>query len=234
MIGIIIQARMGSRRLPGKILMDFEGKTLLEHILYRLRQRVVEDVEIVFATSTLEIDDAVATFCKIQDVKCFRGDEWNVLSRYYECAKQNYYEHIVRMTGDNPFPDIDELNRLIRYHVKNEMDFSENFSVLPVGVGMEVFSFGALKDSILHASLPKHYEHADEYILDHKEKYKFGTLNVAEEKHRTDIRLTVDTQEDYERVCYILKNAEAEYVTTETAIALEVEFEKIIKKRRKD
>lgn len=224
MIGIIIQARMGSTRLPEKILKDFEGKTLLGHILCRLRQRVTPDVEIVFATSILPIDDAVEIFCNDHNVKCFRGDELNVLSRYYECAKQNNYEYIVRMTGDNPFPDIDELNRLIRYHIENEMDFSENFSVLPVGVGMEIFTFSALEESMLHAFLPKHYEHADEYILDYKEKFKFGTLNVAKEKNRPDVRLTVDTQDDYERACYILKKAKTEYVETETAIALGLEF----------
>lgn len=232
MIGIIIQARIGSTRLPGKILKDFEGKTLLGHILYRLRQRITADVEIVFATSTLALDDVVETFCNNQDVKCFRGDEQNVLSRYYECAKQNHYEHIVRMTGDNPFPDIDELNRLIRYHMENEMDFSENFSVLPLGIGMEIFSFDALKKSMLNATLPKHYEHADEYILDHKEKFQFGTLNVAKEKKRSDVRLTVDTQEDYERACYILKRAKTEYVETELAIALGLEFDEMIQKRK--
>lgn len=234
MTGIIIQARMGSTRLPGKILKDFEGKTLLGHILCRLRQRVKADVEIVFATSTLAIDDVVEIFCNNQNVKCFRGDEQNVLSRYYKCAEQNHYEHIVRMTGDNPFPDIDELNRLITYHIENKMDFSENFSVLPVGVGMEIFSFGALKESMLYASLPKHYEHADEYILDYKEKFQFGTLSVTKEKNRPDVRLTVDTQEDYERACYILKRAGTEYVETEMAIAFGSEFDEKMKKRKAD
>lgn len=234
MTGIIIQARMGSTRLPGKILKDYEGKTLLEHILYRIRQKVMADTEIVFATSVLPADDAVETFCNSNDVKCFRGDEQNVLSRYYECAEQNHYEHIVRMTGDNPFPDIDELNRLITYHKENEMDFSENFSVLPLGVGMEIFTFGALKDSMLYASLPKHFEHADEYVLDNKEKYRFGTLDVVTGKNMPDVRLTVDTREDYDRTCYILKKAGKKYVTTETAIALAMEFDRNNKSKRKD
>ena len=234
MTGIIIQARMGSTRLPGKILKDYEGKTLLEHILYRLRQKVMADTEIVFATSVLPADDVVETFCNSNNVKCFRGDEQNVLSRYYECAEQNHYKHIVRMTGDNALPAIDELNRLITYHKENEMDFSENFSVLPLGVGMEIFTFGALKDSMLYASLPKHFEHADEYVLDNKEKYRFGTLDVVTGKNMPDVRLTVDTQEDYDRACYILEKAGKKYVTTETAIALAMEFDRNIKSKRKD
>ncbi len=226
MTGIIIQARMGSTRLPGKILKDFMGKTLLEHILFRLEQRAASDMEAVIATSTLPADDVVEKFCRDRRVKCFRGDEQNVLSRYYECAIQNGYEYIVRMTGDNPFPDIDELNRLVSNHIRNQMDFSENFSVLPLGVGMEIFSFAALKDSMMYASLPKHFEHADEYILDHKEKYRYGTLDVAAEKRMPDVRLTVDTETDYERACYIIKNAKTEYIPTETAIALALEYDR--------
>lgn len=226
MIGIIIQARMGSTRLPGKILKDFMGKTLLEHILFRLKQRAAPDMETVVATSTLPADDVVEGFCRGRRVKCFRGDEQNVLSRYYECAIQNGYEHIVRMTGDNPFPDIDELNRLVSYHIRNKMDFSENFSVLPLGVGMEIFSFDALKDSMMYASLPKHFEHADEYILDNKDKYRYGTLDVAEGKRMPDVRLTVDTEADYEQTCYIMKNARTEYIPTETAIALALEYDR--------
>lgn len=234
MVGIIIQARMGSTRLPGKILKDFEGKTLLGHIIYRLEQKIMSGTEIVIATSTLAADDLVQKFCEVEGVKCFRGDEQNVLSRYYECARQNHYEHIVRMTGDNPFPDIEELNRLITYHLDNNMDFSENFSVLPLGVGMEIFSYEALKDSLMNASLPKHFEHADEYILDHKQEYRFGTLGTIEEKNSPSVRLTVDTQRDYERACYILKNAGTEYVTTETAITLGKEFDKNINEEGKN
>lgn len=216
---------MGSTRLPGKILKDYGGKTLLGHIIYRLHQKVLDDTDIVIATSTLVSDDAVEAFCIRNDIKCFRGDEQNVLSRYYECARQNQYEHIVRMTGDNPFPDIDELNRMTAYHIDNKMDFTENFSVLPVGVGMELFSYSMLEDSMFRASLPKHFEHVDEYVLDHKEEYRFGTVCVAQEKNRPQVRLTVDTEEDYERACYIIENAGTEYVTTETAVHLAMQFE---------
>ncbi len=114
------------------------------------------------------------------------------------------------------------------------MDFSENFSVLPLGVGMEIFTFGTLKDSMQYASLPKHFEHADEYVLDNKEKYRFGTLDVVTGKNMPDVRLTVDTQEDYDRACYILKKAGEKYVATETAIALAMEFDRNNKSKRKD
>lgn len=223
--GIIIQARMGSERLPGKILKDYEGNTLLGHIISRL-ERLDYLAETVIATTVLQRDDVVEEFCRKNNIMCFRGSEKNVLERYYECAKIKKFRHIVRMTGDNPFPDIFELGRLISYHMESRNDFSENFSVLPVGVGMEIMSFKALSVSLKNADLPKHFEHADEYILDHPELFKHGTLGVNRDKNYPDVRLTVDTSEDYERACYILKKTKNRYVTTELAIKFGNEFDK--------
>lgn len=223
-VGIIIQARMGSNRLPGKILMDFLGKTLLQHILERLG-RLRAPVTTVIATSILPQDDVVEAFCREHSVLCFRGDEENVLKRYCDCVDAWQFDHVVRMTGDNPFPDVEELDRLIAYHLENKMDFSENFSVLPIGAGMEILSKAVLADSLQNASLPKHFEHADEYILDHLEDYRHGTLGVSEEKSFPSVRLTVDTLEDYKRACFILRMAGTDYVTTEQAVAFGCQFD---------
>ncbi len=225
MVGIVIQARMGSHRLPGKILMDLEGKVLLNHILSRLG-RISYPVKIVIATSNRKQDDKVELFCRKQNICCFRGDEQNVLKRYYDCAVKYRFDTIIRMTGDNPFPDIEELDRLIIYHLEEKLDFSENFSVLPIGVGMEIMSYSALKKSFGHASLPKHFEHPDEYILDHLMEFRHGTLSVASEKNRPDVRLTVDTVEDFEKACYILQHTHAAYVTTQRAIELSDIYER--------
>ncbi len=216
---------MGSSRLPGKILKDFAGKTLLGHILDRLK-RLQSDVTTVIATSDLTADHEVQDFCKKNNTLCFRGDELNVLKRYYDCAVTYQFDQIVRMTGDNPFPDIEELDRLIYFHEKNKMDFSENFSVLPVGVGMEIMTYSALEESLKNASLPKHFEHADEYILDHLAQYRHGTPDVPACKNKPEVRLTVDTWQDYEKACFILKQAQSDYVTTEQAIALGEEYER--------
>ena len=225
MVGIIIQARMGSHRLPGKILMDFEGKTLLNHILDRL-DRLDHPVKIVIATSNLKQDDVVESFCREQNICCFRGDERNVLKRYFDCASKYQFDTIVRMTGDNPFPDIDELDRMISFHLEEKLDFSENFSVLPIGVGMEIMSYPVLQQSFENAWLPKHFEHPDEYILDHLTQYKHGISSVASEKNRPDVSLTVDTGGDYEKACYILQHACAAYVTTQRAIELSDDYER--------
>lgn len=222
-IGIIIQARMGSHRLPGKILMDFVGKPLLGHIVDRLtglRHRITA----VMATSILPQDDVVEEFCQNYKIMCFRGSEGNVLERYMQCASHYGFSQIVRMTGDNPFPDMEELDRMIACHLNHGNDFSENFSELPIGVGAEIITYRALEDSYKFASLPKHFEHADEYILDHLERYKHETVHVPTAKNLPGVRLTVDTPEDYRKACYILREANGQFVTTELAIRLEEKY----------
>lgn len=225
MVGIIIQARMGSSRLPGKVLMNLEGKTLLEHITRRLT-RLNTPVQVVVATSETPIDRQVQTFCEEHEVCCFRGSELNVLKRYYDCATKYGFSDIVRMTGDNPFPDIEELDRLIYFHQEQELDYSESLTVLPIGIGTEIISYKALEESIQNASLPKHFEHVNEYILDNLSHYRHGTLNVPMEKNRPEIRLTVDTEQDYEKACFILHNIKNDYITTEQAIAMSDVFDK--------
>jgi spore coat polysaccharide biosynthesis protein SpsF len=100
-IGIIMQARMGSTRLPGKILMPLGSKSLLEHILARLG-RLRHAALTVIATSEAPQDDVVAQFCAAHAVACFRGSEQNVLDRYYRCASRYGFRQIVRVTGETP------------------------------------------------------------------------------------------------------------------------------------
>lgn len=223
MTGIIIQARTGSTRLPGKILKVINDRTLLDHIIDRLKE-LKEEAVVVIATSTLPGDDAVEKFCKEKGVVCFRGSESNVLSRYYECAKEHGFDHIVRLTADNPFVDVEEVDRLIAYHKECGNDFTESFSQLPIGVGVEIFSYAALEEDMAKASMPHHFEHVDEYILENMDKFKTGTLQVPESKHMPDVRLTVDTQEDYEKACYIAAHCKTGLATTEEAVALCLQF----------
>ena len=223
MIGVIIQARMGSTRLPGKILKKIGDKNLLEHILFRLTQ-LKHNVQVVIATSVLEKDDKVENFCKEKDIKCFRGSETNVLERYYLCAKENNFEHIVRLTGDNPFTDIEELDNLIELHLKTGADYSRSFALLPKGVGAEIFSFEALEQSYKYGDKENHKEHVNEYIEENEDSFEISELEVKSEKNRPDISLTVDTEDDYKKACFIVENAENEYISTEKAIELCLQY----------
>ena len=222
-IGIIIQARTGSTRLPGKVLKKIGDKSLLEHILHRLN-RLQHNVKIVIATSTLEKDDRIEDFCLENRVDCFRGSEGDVLERYRLCAKQNKFNHIVRLTGDNPFIDIEELDKLIDLHIRSKSDYSRSFAVLPKGVGSEIFTFQALEESYTFGKKDNHKEHVNEYIEENESKFNISELDVRTEKNRPEISLTVDTPSDYKKACFIVENSKSDYITTQEAIALCLQF----------
>lgn len=223
MIGIIIQARMGSTRLPAKVLKEIGDKNLLEHILFRFSY-LKHNCKIVIATTILNQDDKIEDFCKKNSVNCFRGSEQNVLERYYLCAKENNFEHIVRLTGDNPFTDIEELDNLIELHLKSGADYSRSFVSLPKGVGAEIFTFKALERSYLFGTKENHLEHVNEYIEENEDMFKISELNIKDIKNRPDISLTVDTIDDYNKACFIVKNAKNEFITTKEAIELCLQY----------
>lgn len=219
MTGIILQARMGSSRLPGKVLKKIGEKNLLEHIFYRLSY-LKHDVKLVVATTTLEKDDVIADFCLSKDIECFRGSEENVLERYYLCAKKHGFTHIVRLTGDNPFTDIEELDNLIDLHLNTGADYTHSFGVLPIGVGAEIFTFKALEDSYLNATKDNHREHVNEYIQENPDLFDISVLQVSAEKNKPEIRLTIDTEDDYRKACQIIKTGNEGYLTTEKVIEI--------------
>src|SRR5258708_204542 len=168
MIGIVVQARMGSTRLPGKILKPIGTKSLLEHIVFRLGL-LRHKTQIVIATTTLLTDDVLEVFCRSRHIDYFRGSDSYMLERYFLCAKQYRFTSIVRLTGDNPFTDIEELDRLIDLYESSGADFCHSFKSLPVDVGAEIFSFAALEKSYREGLKPHHQEHVDEYLLEHPE-----------------------------------------------------------------
>jgi len=222
-IGVIIQARTGSVRLPGKVLKKIGDKNLLEHILYRLNN-LHHSSKTVIATTILEKDDIIEVFCFDKNVSCFRGNEENVLERYYLCAKENEFNHIVRLTGDNPFIDVGELDNLIDLHMNTESDYSRSFAVLPKGVGCEIFTFEALELSYRYGEKDNHKEHVNEYIEENENKFKISELKVDEKKKKPEINLTVDTLKDYQRACFIVESTKNEYISTQEAIDLCSQF----------
>lgn len=223
MLGIIIQARMGSGRLPGKVLKMIGDKPLLGHIIFRL-EKLKNPAKVVVATSREDIDDQIEEFCMKHEVTCFRGSESNVLERYYLCAVKYGFDEIVRLTADNPFVDIEELDHLIGCFRLGVADYAHSLSSLPYGVGAEIFTYKALEKDFRESSMPHHYEHVNEYIWENPDKFKIVILPVEGEKERPDIRLTVDTQEDYEKACYIVANSTEQYITTQEAIRFALRY----------
>ncbi len=208
---------MGSIRLPGKVLKVMGNKPLLGHVLHRLKH-LRHQATAVVATSNSAQDDAIEQFCRSHGVLCFRGSERNVLQRYYLCAVEHEFDQIVRLTADNPFTDIDELDGLIRMHLETGADFSHSFDSLPVGVGAEIFTFQALKQSYEQGHEAHHIEHVDEYMLEHPELFNTQIYHAPASKCYPDMRLTVDTLDDYQRACAIVEAQESDPVTVEEAI----------------
>jgi spore coat polysaccharide biosynthesis protein SpsF len=127
---------------------------------------------------------------------------------------------VVRLTADNPFTDIEELDRLIDMHVREGNDYTHSFGVMPIGVGAEIFSRAALERSDREGHAPHHREHVNEYVQEHPELFRTGHLAVAATKARPDLSMTVDTEDDYARACHIAEAASGTWITTIEAIAV--------------
>jgi spore coat polysaccharide biosynthesis protein SpsF len=209
---------MGSARLPGKVMRPIAGRPLLDHVIGRLTLLCTE-VTLVVATSTELRDDIIERYCRSIDVPCFRGSENDVLARYAACLRAFLFDHAIRLTADNPFTDIEELDRLIDLHLRDGNDYTHSFGVLPLGVGAEIFTRAALERSEREGHAPNHREHVNEYIQEHPELFRIGHLEVAAAKNRPDLSLTVDTEADYLRACRIAETVAGRWITTAEAIA---------------
>lgn len=197
----VIQARIGSTRLPGKVLKKICGKTILEHDIDRLK-RVKNIDEIVIATTILEKDNLIVKEAKRLGIKYFRGSEENVLSRYYYAAKENNAEAIVRVTSDCPLIDSEITGSIIQYYVDNidKYDYVSNTikRTYPRGLDTEVFSFAALEKAFNEAILDRDREHVTPYIWDNSDIFKLGYL--TNDVDYADLRWTLDTKEDFELI----------------------------------
>jgi spore coat polysaccharide biosynthesis protein SpsF len=217
-VGVVIQARMGSKRLPGKVLKKIGQHSLLEHIFFRLSR--MTKLTVIVATTNNAIDLDIVKCCDNHGVQSFLGDENDVLSRYFFCSTEWGFDHIVRLTADNPFVDIEFLECLINTHIETGSDYSSNKDVLPIGVGAEIFTIGALGKSYNRASRPNHKEHVNEYILENLNEFKCCFLDVPLEVKRPEIRLTIDTFEDYKLACDLVGRCKTELPSTAELIKL--------------
>ncbi len=210
---------MGSTRLPGKVLKPVASRPLLGHVVGRL-EMLTHPHSAVVATSDLAADGPIAAWCDRAGVACFRGSEQDVLARYAGAAAEYDLDPVIRLTADNPFTDMVELDRLIDLHLSEGNDFTQSLAVLPIGVGAEIFTRAALERSVREGHAPHHREHVDEYMIENPQIFRTGTLAAAAAKNRPDVRLTVDTEEDYQRACFIAERARGKWATTIEAIAL--------------
>lgn len=197
-IAAIIQTRMGSTRLPGKVMKQLQGKTVLSHVIERVRQSKLID-EIIIATTVDEKDDVVNDEAIRCGAKVFRGSEEDVLSRYYYAAKTYNIDVIVRITSDCPLIDPNVIDELIACYLNGQYSLVTNAGsdlshrTYPRGLDTEVFSMEVLEEAFHNARQSYQHEHVTPYIYENKEGIRYY-------KNDTDFsqyRLTLDTEEDF-------------------------------------
>jgi len=191
----IIQARMGSTRLPGKVLLDLEGDTVLARVVTRMRRaRLVNEVAV--ATSVNMIDDVIEEECHRLQTVVFRGSESDVLDRYYRAAEKIGADIVLRITADCPLIDPEVCDLTVRACLENGPDYASNTleRTYPRGLDVEVFSRSALSRAWQAAEDACSREHVTPYIYQHPEQ--FNLLSVKAEQDNSQHRWTLDTKED--------------------------------------
>ncbi|MCX7875178.1 MAG: glycosyltransferase family protein [Melioribacteraceae bacterium] len=195
-ITAIIQARLGSTRLPQKIFLPLFDKPILWHVVERVKKsKLIKNV--IVATTDLEEDDLVENFCINNNINFFRGSSDDVLSRYYYAAKKFQSDLIVRITADCPLIDSNIIDEVINFYLNNNVDYASNVleRTFPRGYDTEVFSFNALEKAFIEAENLSEREHVTPFIYNHPDLFKL--LSFKHKKDYSFYRLTVDTQEDY-------------------------------------
>ena len=205
-ITVIVQARCGSTRFPGKILKKINNTSLIEIIFKRLKKsKKINDF--ILATTTQKIDDSIEKIFFKTSIKVFRGSKNNVLSRYYEAAKKNKSEIIIRITGDCPLADPNIIDKMISILQKKKLDYISNTITYsyPDGLDVEVFTFKALEKCWKNSKTAYEKEHVTPYLKNEK---LFKVFNLQYKEDLSKVRLSVDEPEDLVVINKIFKNFE--------------------------
>jgi spore coat polysaccharide biosynthesis protein SpsF len=199
MIVAVIQARMGSSRLPGKALKDINGRTMLARVVRRI-SRSAQVNRVIVATTTASRDKAIIDECESLGIQSFRGSEQDVLDRYYRAAKLFDAEAVVRITSDCPLIDPEIIDQVIQAFRKDGADYASNTIVgtYPRGLDVEVFTFSALEKAWREAHEPYQRVHVTPYFYQNPELFRLVSVTGADDN--SHYRWTVDTKEDLDLV----------------------------------
>ena len=211
MIGCIIQARMSSTRLPGKVMKRIDNEnTILDCVINQL-QSSKEIKNLVIATTEQKEDDVIVEFLQKRKVKYFRGSKQDVLDRYYQCAKKFGFSEIIRITSDNPLIDYEIADMVVKYFKSNNYDYITTDLPLntfhrtyPSGYSVEVFTFSALENAWKNAKLLSEREHVTPYFYKNNEIFKQTSIENSEDLSR--FNCTVNTKYDLELIQKIYSN----------------------------
>ena len=198
----IVQARMTSTRLPGKVLLQLGKKTVIQNIYERLSKSTKLN-DVVIATSIDPSDDAIEKDCTTNGISTFRGSLDNVLERFFLCASYYRADIIVRCTADNPFVDAEIVDAAITLFNQEQLDYLSFKKRLPLGMAVEVFSYSALKKAYEEATNSECLEHVTPYIINNVHMFKVCRFEDPNDKDYSSYRFTMDTPEDYRFVSVV-------------------------------
>jgi spore coat polysaccharide biosynthesis protein SpsF (cytidylyltransferase family) len=211
----IIQARMGSTRLPGKMLLSLGGKLVIEHVFNRARTAKKLN-QVVLATTVSPADDLLADWAEKNSIPYFRGSESHVLERYYECAKLFEADVIVRLTGDCPLLDPQVIDDVVDAYLSGDGKYEYVSNIhpptFPDGLDTEVFSFSALEKAWQEATLLSEREHVTPYIWKHPEIFPASNVSCTVDGKSINLseeRWTLDTPSDFNFLNAVVKHLES-------------------------
>lgn len=203
---ILIQARLNSSRLPGKVLKPILDRPLLYYLLKRLSFLKTKS-QIVLATTDTPLDDPIEEFCNQNDILCFRGPENHVLKRFYEAALKYPSDVIIRVTGDCPLLDPSLLDQMLTFYLNNYPRYDYLSNVLnrryPKGLDLEIFSFKALKRVYMNAKDAYQKEHVTPYFYQNPDL--FSLFSFEDSDDFSHFNISVDDFEDFQRVKAIIE-----------------------------
>jgi spore coat polysaccharide biosynthesis protein SpsF len=229
MIGCIIQARMCSTRLKGKVLHKINSEETILSFLLKQITNCKSLKTVVVATTELDEDDVIVDFLKSYDVKIFRGNSENVLDRFYHCAKKFKFSTIVRLTADNPLIDPQIVNDSIQKYSNSDCDYLTNSidRTFPNGTEVEIFSFNALEIAWKFAKKKSEREHVTPYFYNNPNKFKIH--HFKQKQDQSKFRYSVDRKEDYLLVLEILSKINTRPIKTSDIIELLTNYPEIKK-----
>jgi spore coat polysaccharide biosynthesis protein SpsF len=195
----ILQARVSSSRLPGKVLLPILGQPMLARQVERV-QRARLFGALIVATSIDPSDDPIEALCKERQIVCFRGSLDDVLDRFFRAAEPLQPDHVVRLTGDCPLADPELIDRVITFHIQGGFDYTSNAiePSYPDGLDVEVFRFACLGQAWKEALLPSQREHVTPFLHTQPGRFRIGSFRGPVDL--SHLRWTVDEGKDFELV----------------------------------
>ncbi len=228
MIGCVIQARMGSTRFPGKILEKIDEKNhVLKFLINQLENTKLLD-KIIIATTTNEKDNIIEEFAKQNKLEFFRGEENDVLNRYFETAKKFSLDAIVRITSDNPLVDPELIDEGIQIFNSKKLDVvtTNQTNTFPYGVVFEIFSFKALEEIEKKASSSSDREHVTQFFYSNKQKFKI--YNLTSKIDASYICCSIDTSNDLKFIRELIKKIQKRPILLDDIISTITESPKLL------